>query len=336
MELDKILLDHGSGGLMSHRLVTETLLPALDNPLLAPLHDGAILELGDHRIAFSTDSFVVDPIFFPGGSIGDLAVNGTVNDLAMCGAEPRFLSMGLILEEGFPLSDLERIVSDMKAAAKAAGVFIVTGDTKVVPRGAADKVFINTSGIGLVPAGVAVAPARVKPGDKILLSGTLADHGMAILSQRRGLGFSGPVRSDTAPLNHLVKSMLATCPDLHMLRDPTRGGLGTSLNEVAGSAGIGILIEEDRIPVRGPVSGLCELLGIDPLYVANEGKLLAFVPPEAEAALMAVMRADPHGRDAVTIGEVTADHPGRVEMITRIGGRRIVRMLTGEQLPRIC
>jgi hydrogenase expression/formation protein HypE len=336
MELDKILLDHGSGGLMSHRLVTETLLPAFDNPLLAPLHDGAILELGDHRIAFSTDSFVVDPIFFPGGSIGDLAVNGTVNDLAMCGAEPRFLSMGLILEEGFPLCDLERIVSDMKAAAKAAGVFIVTGDTKVVPRGAADKVFINTTGIGLVPAGVAVAPARVQPGDKILLSGTLADHGMTILSQRQGLSFSGPVQSDTAPLNHLVKGMLATCPDLHMLRDPTRGGLGTSLNEVASSAGVGILIEEDRIPVRGPVAGLCELLGIDPLYVANEGKLLAFVPPEAEAALLAVMRADPHGRDAVTIGEVTADHPGRVEMRTRIGGRRIVRMLTGEQLPRIC
>jgi hydrogenase expression/formation protein HypE len=336
MEPDKILLDHGSGGLMSHRLVTETLLPAFDNPMLAPLHDGAILDLGENRIAFSTDSFVVDPIFFPGGSIGDLAVNGTVNDLAMCGAEPRFLSMGLILEEGFPLSDLERIISDMKDAAEAAGVLIVTGDTKVVPRGAADKVFINTTGIGLVPAGVRMAPARVRPGDKILLSGTLADHGMTILSQRQGVSFSGPIQSDTAPLNHLVKAMLTAWPDIHMLRDPTRGGLATSLNEVALSAQVGILIEEDRIPMRGPVAGLCELLGIDPLYVANEGKLLAFVPPEAEAALMALMRGDPHGRDAVAIGEVTEGHPGRVEMKTRIGGRRIVRMLTGEQLPRIC
>jgi hydrogenase expression/formation protein HypE len=336
MKPDKILLDHGSGGLMSHRLVTETLLPAFDNPLLAPLHDGAVLDLGQGRVAFSTDSFVVDPIFFPGGSIGDLAVNGTVNDLAMCGAEPRFLSMGLILEEGLPFSDLERILADMKSAAGAAGVFIVTGDTKVVPRGAADKVFINTTGIGLVPAGIQVAPNRVRPGDRILLSGTLADHGMTILSQREGLGFGGPVQSDTAPLNHLVKKMLAACPDIHLLRDPTRGGLGTSLNEVACSAGVGILMEEDRIPVRGPVAGLCELLGIDPLYVANEGKLLAFVPPEAEAPLMAVMQSDPLGRDAVVIGEVLADHPGRVEMKTRIGGRRIVRMLTGEQLPRIC
>jgi hydrogenase expression/formation protein HypE len=333
---DKILLDHGSGGAMSHQLITETLLPAFLNPLLSQLHDGAVLEVEEGRIAFSTDTFVVDPIFFPGGSIGDLAVNGTVNDLCMCGAVPKYLSVGLILEEGFAFADLERILSDMKLAALAAGVLIVTGDTKVVPRGAADKVFINTTGIGFIPAQVHVAPTRVAVGDQIILNGSIADHGMTILSRRENLSFSGPVKSDTAPLNHLVKKMITACPGIHMLRDPTRGGVGTTLNEVATSADLGIRIKEDRLIVKGAVAGMCELLGIDPLYVANEGKLLAFVPPDHAKAVVAVMQSDPMGTEARIIGEVVSHHPGQVVMQTRIGGSRIVRMLTGEQLPRIC
>lgn len=337
MKPDKILLDHGSGGAMSHQLVTETLLPAFDNPFLSPLHDGAVIDLGNGScLAVSTDSFVVDPIFFPGGSIGDLAVNGTVNDLAMCGAEPRYLSVGLILEEGLSFSDLERVLSDMKTAAGSAGVIIVTGDTKVVPKGAADKMFINTTGIGLLLPGIQVGASRVKPGDRILLSGSMADHGMTILSCRESLSFSGPLKSDTAALNHLVKKMLLACPDVHMLRDPTRGGVGTALNEVAGSAKVGIRIHETSLPVKGAVAGMCELLGIDPLYVANEGKLLAFVPPEHAENILKLLKADPLGADAVVIGDVVGDHPGQVVMKTGIGGSRVVRMLMGEQLPRIC
>jgi hydrogenase expression/formation protein HypE len=333
---DKILLDHGGGGALSHQLITETLLPAFHNPLLQQLHDGAILEVSEGRIAFSTDTFVVDPIFFPGGSIGNLAINGTVNDLCMCGAVPKYLSVGLILEDGFAFSDLERILSDMKQAALAAEVLIVTGDTKVVPRGAVDKVFINTTGIGLIPARVQVVPSRVSVGDRVILSGSMADHGMTILSQRENLSFSGPVRSDTASLNHLVKKMIAACPDIHMLRDPTRGGVGTTLNEVAESATIGVRIQEDKLLVKGAVAGMCDLLGIDPLYVANEGKLLAFVPPDHAEAVITAMQSDPLGVDARIIGEVVTDHPGQVVMQTRIGGNRIIRMLTGEQLPRIC
>lgn len=337
MKPDTVLLDHGSGGAMSHQLVMETLLPAFDNPLLSPLHDGAVIDLGNGtRLAFSTDSFVVDPIFFPGGSIGDLAVNGTVNDLAMCGAEPMYLSVGLILEEGLSFSDLERVISDMKAAATAAGVMIVTGDTKVVPKGAADKIFINTAGLGKIAPGICLEPSRVVPGDRIILSGTMADHGMTILSRRENLSFSGPVKSDTAALNHLVHRMLQICPNIHMLRDPTRGGVGTTLNEVAGSAALGIRIDEAYLPVKGAVAGMCELLGLDPLYVANEGKFLAFVPFNETEAVLTLLQGDPLGKDAVVIGEVVADHPGQVVMKTLIGGRRVVRMLTGEQLPRIC
>lgn len=333
---DKILLDHGSGGKISHAMIAEMMLPAFDNPILAQLNDGAVFQVGTERLAFSTDTYVVDPVFFPGGSIGDLAVNGTVNDLAMCGAVPLFLSAGLVIEEGFAAADLAAILGQMAQAARNAGVQIVTGDTKVVPRGAADKIFINTSGIGRVPAGVRISGDRARPGDRILLSGSIADHGIAVLTCREGMRFDSPVLSDTAALNHLVQRMLSVAPDIHVLRDPTRGGLGTTLNEIAGQSGVGIQITEDRIPVKPDVAALCELLGFDPLYVANEGKLIAILSPEDAEAVLDVLRQDPPGRDACIIGEVLDGPSGRVTMKTRIGGSRIVDMLTGEQLPRIC
>lgn len=336
METDTITLDHGSGGKLSHRLISGTVAPLFDNPILSRLEDGAVFTVDGARLAFSTDTFVVDPLFFPGGNIGDLAVNGTVNDLAMCGAEPLYLSAGLIIEEGFPLSDLERILASMRDAADAAGVAIVTGDTKVVPKGAADNLFINTSGIGRILPGVDVGAHRAGPGDRIILSGPMADHGMAILTQREGLAFDTGLVSDTAALNDLVAAMLSVCPDIHVLRDPTRGGVGSTLNEIAGAARIGIRLHEDRLPVKPAVAGVCELLGFDPLYVANEGKLLAFVPEAGTAAVLDAMRSHPHGREAVVIGEAVTDHPGRVVMETPIGGTRIVDMLAGEQLPRIC
>jgi hydrogenase expression/formation protein HypE len=333
---DNILLDHGSGGKISHALISEMMLPAFDNPILERLNDGAEIRIGDQRLAFSTDSYVVDPIFFPGGSIGDLAVNGTVNDLAMCGAIPLYLSVGMIIEEGFAAADLRRILDQMKAAARKAGVLVVTGDTKVVPRGAADRIFINTSGIGSIPDGVAISGHRARPGDQILLSGTLADHGVAILTSREGMRFDSPVISDTAALNHLVHRMLAVDRDIHVLRDPTRGGLGTTLNEIAGQSRVGFRIAEEKIPIRPDVAALCELLGFDPLYIANEGKLVAVVSPEHADALLDVLHEDPLGKDAAVIGEVVESPAGRVILQTRIGGSRIVDMLTGEQLPRIC
>ena len=336
MKPDKILLDHGSGGKMSHRLTASLLLPAFDNPALAMLDDGATLRVAGGRIAFSTDTYVVDPIFFPGGSIGDLAINGTVNDVAMCGAIPMHLSVGMIIEEGFAMTDLERVVADMGRAARLAGVTVVTGDTKVVPKGAADKIFINTSGIGVVDENVNVSGANGRPGDAIILSGTMADHGMTILTQRQGLAFESDVKSDSAPLNHMVVDILGTGCNIHVLRDPTRGGVGTTLNEIADKSKAGIRIYEDRLPVRPSVSGICELLGFDPLYVANEGKLLAFVPADQADQVLAAIQQSPYGKDACIIGEVIDDHPGRVFMRTRIGGERIVDMLTGEQLPRIC
>jgi hydrogenase expression/formation protein HypE len=336
MKADKILLDHGSGGKISHRMTQDLLLPAFDNPILSELNDGAIFELHGLRLGFSTDSYTVDPIFFPGGNIGELAVYGTVNDLAMCGAEPAYLSAALIIEEGFALDQLEAIVSAMSRAAEHAGVTVVTGDTKVVPRGAADRIFINTSGIGVIPSGVQVGSRQARPGDRVLLSGTIADHGVSVLASREGLSFQTSVQSDTAPLNHMVRGMLAVGPGIHALRDPTRGGLGTALNEIAEKSGVGVRIHEDRIPVKAEVAGLCELLGLDPLYLANEGKLIAFVAPEDADAVLAAMRQDPYGREAVLIGEATAEHPGKVVMATRIGGTRIVDMLAGEQLPRIC
>ncbi len=336
MKPDKILLDHGSGGKISHRLTTEMLLPVFDNPILAELNDGAIFELNGRRVAFSTDSYTVDPIFFPGGDIGELAVNGTVNDLAMCGAVPVCLSAALIIEEGFPVEQLQAIVASMGRAAETAGVKVVTGDTKVVPRGAADKIFINTSGIGVIPTAVNVASHQARPGDVIILSGSLADHGVSVLARREGLSFDTTVQSDTAPLNHMVAAMFAAASGIHVLRDPTRGGLGTALNEIAEKSGVGIRIHEERIPVKPEVAALCELLGFDPLYLANEGKLIAFTAPEDAAAVLQAVRSSPYGRDAAVIGECLADRPGRVFMQTRIGGTRIVDMLTGEQLPRIC
>jgi hydrogenase expression/formation protein HypE len=336
MDNSKILLDHGGGGRLSHDLISAMMLPAFDNPILARMDDGARFELDGRHFAFSTDGFVVDPLFFPGGDIGSLAVHGTVNDIAMCGAAPLYLSAGLIIEEGFPAADLEKIIKSMGLAAQTAGVRVVTGDTKVVPRGAADKLFIHTSGIGLIPEGVHVASHLARPGDRIILSGTIADHGMTILAQRQSLGFDGPLASDSAPLNHMVQAMLAASKEIHVLRDPTRGGVGTALNEIALSSTIGIRIIEKRIPVQKSVRALCEILGFDPLYVANEGKLLAFVPPDQAAAVLAAIRTHPLGRDAVIIGEVVDDHPGLVVLETSIGGERIIDMPLGEQLPRIC
>ena len=336
MKTDKILLDHGSGGKISHHLTTDMLLPVFDNPILAQLNDGAIFELEGKRIAFSTDSYTVDPIFFPGGSIGDLAINGTVNDVAMCGGQPVYLSVGLIIEEGFAVKDLETIVSEMGRAAETAGVSVVTGDTKVVPQGAVDKIFINTSGLGLIPRGVDIASHKARPGDQIILSGTIADHGIAILAQREGLAFETSITSDTAPLNHMVKQMFAVSKAIHVLRDPTRGGVGTALNEIAEKSKMGIRIYEAQIPLKNEVVAACELLGFDPLYLANEGKLLAFVAEPDTEAVLAAIRANAFGQDATIIGEVVEDHTGRVVMQTRIGGSRIVDMLAGEQLPRIC
>jgi hydrogenase expression/formation protein HypE len=336
MKTDRIFLDHGSGGRMSHRLVTDLMLPIFNNPMLAALHDGAIVDIDGKRLAFSTDTFVVDPIFFPGGNIGDLAVNGTVNDLAMCGAEPLYLSAGLIIEEGFSIDDLEKILKDMNKAAEKAGVKVVTGDTKVVPKGAVDKIFINTSGIGRIPDKVNISSQNAKPGDAIILSGTIADHGMTILTQREGMTFDSPLKSDTAPLNHMVSRMLSACKNIHVLRDPTRGGVGTALTEIADKSKAGIRIYEEKIPLKNETESVCELLGFDPLYVANEGKLIAFVEADHAEEVLSAIQEDDYGKDAAIIGEVVSDHPGKVVMKTRIGGSRIVDMLTGGQLPRIC
>ena len=336
MKPDKILLDHGSGGKISHDLTTGMLLPVFDNPILAQLNDGAIFELEGIRLAFSTDSYTVDPIFFPGGNIGDLAINGTVNDVAMCGGDPKYLSVGLIIEEGFSMTDLEKILREMGKAAETAGVAVVTGDTKVVPKGAVDKIFINTSGIGLIPPNVDIASHHAKPGDQIILSGTIADHGITILTRREGLSFESGITSDTAPLNHMVKQMLAAGQGIRVLRDPTRGGVGTALNEIADKSKMGIKIYEEKIPLKKEVAAACELLGFDPLYLANEGKLLAFVSAKDTAAVLAAIQTNPYGKDAVVIGEVVEDHIGKVILETRIGGLRIVDMLAGEQLPRIC
>jgi hydrogenase expression/formation protein HypE len=339
-EHKQIVLGHGSGGKLTADLIDKIFLPAFRNPILDKLDDQAVLTIGDSRIAFTTDSFVVTPIFFPGGDIGRLAVHGTVNDLAMSGAQPLYLSAAFILEEGLHVDDLRRIVESMRAAAAAAGVQFVTGDTKVVDRGKGDQIFINTTGIGVVPPGVSISADRARPGDAILLSGYLGDHGMAIMSQREGLEFEGAIESDCASLHTLVSAMLATpsvTPDfLHCLRDPTRGGAATTLNEIAKRAGVGMLLNERAIPVRESVRGACEVLGLDPLYVANEGKLLAIVRADMAAAVLARMRAHPLGQDAAIVGEVVADHPGMVLMKTEVGGTRVLDVMFGEQLPRIC
>ncbi|RJQ57412.1 MAG: hydrogenase expression/formation protein HypE [Desulfobacteraceae bacterium] len=336
MKKDKILLDHGSGGRASHDLIRNIFFPHFENPILEQMDDSAVLTIGHERLAFSTDSYVVDPIFFPGGSIGNLAVNGTVNDLAMSGAEPLFISIGLIIEEGFPLEDLEKILLHMQQAATEAAVQVVTGDTKVVHRKAADKIFINTSGIGRIPNGVSLSGKNAAPGDRILLSGTAADHGITILTQREGLRMDTSLKSDTAPLNHMVRKMLESSRNIHTLRDPTRGGIATSLNEIAVQAGVGIRLYESAVPVRNETRGACELLGLDPLYIANEGKLLAFVAAADAETMLRAVRTMPYGQDAQIIGEAVSAHPGKVVMETAIGGTRVLDMLTGEQLPRIC
>ena len=331
-----VVMGHGGGGQLSAELVEHLFLPAFgDGPDVAQ-SDSAVFALGGVRLAFSTDSFVVRPLFFPGGSIGDLAVNGTVNDLAMSGAIPSHLSCGFILEEGTALSVLGRIAEDMGDAARAAGVRIVTGDTKVVDAGHGDQVYVNTAGVGLVPAGVDIRPDRAQVGDVIIVSGAIGVHGIAIMSVREGLEFGTQMVTDSAALHPLVAAMLAVCPDLHVLRDPTRGGLGTSVNEIARTAGVGVELVERAIPVPPDVANACALLGLDPLYVANEGKLVAFVPREHADEVLQAMQAHPLGMNAAIIGECVAEHPRMVVAKTSFGGTRVVDMPLGEQLPRIC
>lgn len=331
---DRILLAHGSGGKLSHDLI-ESFLLELSNPLLDRLDDSAVFDLSG-RLAFTTDSYTVNPIFFPGGDIGKLAVCGTVNDLSMSGALPLYLSLSFIIEEGLPVTNLKKILVSINKTAAEAGVKIVTGDTKVVNRGSADRLFINTSGIGVIPEGVDISAANAKPGDKIIINGNIGDHGIAVLSQREGLEFKLPVPSDCAPLNRLVSAMLAASKKIRSLRDPTRGGLATTLNDFAEQSDAGILIEEERIPVNRAVMAACELLGFDPLYIANEGKLVAVVPAEDAGAILRKMKRNKYGKDSVIIGEVVAGHPGQVIMKTALGASRIVDMPVGELLPRIC
>ena len=332
---NRILLSHGSGGKLAHELIEKGFLPQLSNPLLNKLDDSAVFDLSG-RLAFTTDSYVVNPIFFPGGDIGRLAVCGTVNDLSMTGAVPLYLSLALIIEEGLPHEDLMRVIRSVQQAAAEAGVQIVTGDTKVVNRGSADRLFINTAGVGIVPRGLEISGSKAQPGDRVIISGTLGDHGIAVLSQREGLSFSTELKSDCAPLNRLVAEMVEVSSRIHCLRDPTRGGLATTLNELAAQSKVGIRIEEERLPVREAVSAACEMLGLDPLYVANEGKLVAIVAPEDAEAILDRMHRNLYGSDAAIIGEVRQQNPGRVMMKTRLGASRIVDMLVGDPLPRIC
>jgi hydrogenase expression/formation protein HypE len=333
---DRIVLGHGSGGRLSAHLLRDVFLPLFSNPVLDRQDDQAVLQIGGAQVAFTTDTFVVKPLFFPGGDIGSLAVHGTVNDLAMGGATPLFLSAGFIIEEGLPIETLQRIAASMAEAANAAGVTIVTGDTKVVERGKGDGVFINTTGIGIVPEGVRLSANQARPGDVAILSGFIGDHGIAIMASREGLEFETTIASDSAPLHFLVADMLAASGNVRCLRDPTRGGLSSTLNEIATQSGVSIQIEEKQIPVREEVRGACELLGLDPLYVANEGKLLAIVPPERAAGVLGAMRRNPLGRDAAIIGVVGEGRPGLVTMRTAFGSTRIVDMLPADQLPRIC
>ena len=332
---DSILLAHGSGGKLSHELVEKRILPFLANPALNKLDDSAVFEASG-RLAFTTDSYVVNPIFFPGGDIGRLAVCGTVNDLAMSGARPLYLSLSAIIEEGFLLSELEQIMQSISKAAEEAEVSIIAGDTKVVNRGHADKLFITTSGVGSIAPGVDISGANAKAGDKVLLSGTIGDHGIAVMSQREGLRFSMALESDCAPLNQLVSQMLEVSSRIRCLRDPTRGGLATTLNELARQSKVGIVVEEVEIPVKAEVKAVCELLGLDPIYAANEGKLVAVVAPGDAEKILAQMRKNNYGREATIIGEVTGEHLGKVIMRTQLGPSRIVDMLSGELLPRIC
>ena len=336
-----ITMAHGSGGKAMRDLIQDVILGAFNNPLLAPLEDQAVINLAElatkgDRLAFTTDSYVVHPLFFPGGDIGKLAVNGTVNDLAMSGARPLYLSCGLVLEEGLPVETLRRVTMSMRAAADLVGVSVVTGDTKVVERGSADKLFINTAGIGVVPAGVNISASRAQAGDKVIVNGYLGDHGCAILLARNELALETDVETDCQPLSDLVRTMLAVCPDIHCLRDATRGGLATVLNEFANSSRVAIRVEENALPLREEVRGACEILGLDPLYLANEGKLVAIVPADFAEPLVERMRAHPAGAQTAIVGEVVAAPAGIVVLNTGFGGGRIVDLLVGEQLPRIC
>ncbi len=335
-DYDTIQMAHGAGGRMSADLIDRVFMPVFGNATLEQLEDQATLTFGRKKLAFSTDSFVVSPIFFPGGNIGELAVNGTVNDLAMSGAEPKVLSVGFIIEEGLPIADLHEILLSMRRACDKAGVQIVTGDTKVVNHGSCDRLFINTSGIGVIPNEINLSAHAIQPGDLIILSGTIADHGMAIMSVREGLSFESEIISDTAALNHLVEAMLQAGDQIHAMRDPTRGGLATTLNELAQASHVGVQIWEEKIPVRENVRAACEILGIDPLYVANEGKLVAFVAPDQAEAVLAAMRRHPLGKEAAIIGRVVPEHPNKVTMKNIYGVERIIDMPVGEQLPRIC
>ncbi len=332
---DKILLAHGSGGRLAHELIESTFLKMFSNPLLEKLDDSAVFELSG-RLAFSTDSYVVSPIFFPGGDIGRLAICGTVNDVAMSGAKPLYLSLSFIIEEGLPVSDLSQILQSISDTAKEAKVEIIAGDTKVVHRGSADKLYINTSGVGIISDGVNISGKNAKPGDKVILRGSIGDHGIAVLSQREGLSFSTRLISDCAPLGGMVSELVANGIDIHCLRDPTRGGLATTLNEIARQSEVSIRINEINIPVREEVSSACEMLGLDPLYVANEGKLVAILPAVEVEKALTIMHNNRYGREAVTIGDVEVEHPGRVIMKTLLGTSRIVDMLVGDILPRIC
>ena len=336
-EVERVILGHGSGGRLSANLLRDVVVPALG--AASPggvLNDAAIVAVGDARVAFTTDSYVVSPIEFPGGDIGELAVNGTVNDLAMMGAVPIAISLAYIVEEGLSFDELRRITESAARAAGRAGVRIVTGDTKVVGRGAADRLFVNTAGIGLVPAGVAPSADRAEVGDAVILSAPIGLHGVAIMSVREGLEFEVEIASDTRPLNALVADLVAAVPDVRVLRDPTRGGLSSALNEIAASSRVGIVLDEPAIPVPGPVRAACEMLGLDAFHVANEGVCVAIVPADSEVVALAAMRARPEGAEAAIIGRVVADHPGMVTIRTIVGSERIVDMLIGEQLPRIC
>lgn len=332
---DRVILAHGSGGRLSHDLIERHLVPHLKNPILSRMDDSAALDLKG-RIAFTTDSYVIRPVFFPGGDIGRLAVCGTINDLCTSGAVPKYLGLSLIIEEGFPLADLERIMSSVSETAREAGVIIVTGDTKVVDHGSADGIFINTSGIGIISEGVEISGGNAKEGDKVIISGTVGDHGIAVMAQREGLRFTVPVESDCAPLNSLVSDILEVSANIHSLRDPTRGGLATTLNEIASQSGVGIQIYEDSIPVKDAVRGMCEILGFDPLYIANEGKMVIIVAAEDAGRIIDALHKNKYGRDAVVIGEVTSQHKGRVILKTALGASRILDMPAGDLLPRIC
>ncbi len=336
MDKDLILLGHGSGGKLSHQLLDELIIPTLSGIPVSGQNDAAVVEHDGRRLAFTTDSYVVDPIFFPGGNIGDLAVNGTVNDLAMVGATPLFISVGLIVEEGFSKRELAAILASMRGAADLAGVRIVTGDTKVVPRGKVDRVYVNTSGIGIFEHTLRIDGCGARVGDKVIINGTIGDHGVAVLAAREGLELETGIKSDSAPLNGLVAEILKEGDAVHVLRDPTRGGVATTLKEIAVQSGVTVRLNEAMLPYKGAVKGVCALLGLDPLHVANEGKLLAIVSPAAADTMLARMRNHPLGADAAIIGEVTEASDGRVQIETEVGGLRGVDMLAGEQLPRIC